>query len=238
MVLGHEGVAFTVDQLRARAAQGLGGEGRGVGPDVYGGRVELDEFGIGDGGARQGRGGQAFAAQLARVGGHRIEAAQAPGGEDHRRGDDFQQPALSLGQHPANPAALVLQEGVQANILADLHVRRGHGPGDHGLHDRPAGAVALDPGDAGVGMGGLKAEGEMAGLVAVEGGSSRHQAVYGGPPRGGDRVSDGGVHQARAGGNGVGGVDRGVILGAQSRGDAALSPGRAGAGKEGAGAEH
>ena len=47
----HEAHAGAIDQSRAFAAQGFGGERRGIAANIDGGRVELHEFGVGDAGA-------------------------------------------------------------------------------------------------------------------------------------------------------------------------------------------
>ena len=71
-----------VDQGRAFAAQGFRGERRGIAADGDRGRMELDEFGIGDHGAGARRHAEAFAAGFRRIGRDGVERAQAAGGED------------------------------------------------------------------------------------------------------------------------------------------------------------
>ena len=56
--------ARRVDQGRAFAAQGFGGQRRGVAANVDGGRVELHEFGVGDAGAGARREGERRAGRL------------------------------------------------------------------------------------------------------------------------------------------------------------------------------
>ena len=89
VIAGHEGLAVAVHQARAFSAQGLGGQGRGVGADVDGGGMELDELGIVDARADGGGQGQALAAHGGRIGGDRIEAAEAAGRQDGGRRDDL-----------------------------------------------------------------------------------------------------------------------------------------------------
>ncbi len=87
---GHDRGAGRVDEHGAFAAQGFAGEGRGVGVERDRGRVELHELGVADQGARERRQRQALADEHARVGGHGVEAAEAAGGEQRRRGDDLE----------------------------------------------------------------------------------------------------------------------------------------------------
>ena len=79
----HETPPGFVDQDRAFAAQGFGGQRRGIAPDGDRGGMELHEFRIGDHGTGARRHAQAFAAGFGRIGGHGIERAQAARCEDH-----------------------------------------------------------------------------------------------------------------------------------------------------------
>ena len=80
----HEALARLVDQHRAFAAQRFGRERRRIAADHDRGRVELDEFGIGDDGAGARRDRKPEPARLGRIGGHRIEMADAAGREHDR----------------------------------------------------------------------------------------------------------------------------------------------------------
>ena len=51
----HEALSGAVDQNGALAAQGLGGERRGIAADVDGGGMELHELGVGDHARRRAR---------------------------------------------------------------------------------------------------------------------------------------------------------------------------------------
>ncbi len=84
----HEALALLVDEHRALAAQRLGGERRRIAADVERGRVELHELGVGDDRAGAGRGGEAAAPRLARVGGDGVEPADAAGRQHHGAGAD------------------------------------------------------------------------------------------------------------------------------------------------------
>ena len=75
----HEAFAAVVDQRGAFAAQRLGRERCRIDADGDGGRVELDEFRIGDARARACRDREAGAARLRRVGGDGVERADAAG---------------------------------------------------------------------------------------------------------------------------------------------------------------
>ena len=82
--LEHEALAGAVDQLRALAAQRLGGERRRIAADVERGRVELHELRVGDHRAGARRHAEAVAFRLRRVGGDGVEMADAAGGEHDR----------------------------------------------------------------------------------------------------------------------------------------------------------
>ena len=86
---GHEAAARLVDEDGAFAAQGFGGERRGIAADIQGRRMELYEFGIGDHGARTRRHAQTFAARFRRIGCHRIKRAEPACREhDGRRAEE------------------------------------------------------------------------------------------------------------------------------------------------------
>ncbi len=225
MIAGHEGVTVAVDQLGAFPAQGLGGQGGGVAPDVDGRGVELHELGIGDAGAGGGGQRQALADGRGRIGGHCIEAAQPSGRQDGRGRQDLAQAAAGFHQHPAHPALCVLEQGAGVDALAHLDVRRRGGRGGDRLHDGPAGLVALHPRDAGARVGRLQALREAAAGVAVEGRAELGQPADGIRPFMGQEGRHGRIGQARAGGDGVGGVQRLVVALGQGRGDPALGPG-------------
>ena len=83
-------------------------------------------------------------------------------------------------RHDAADAAVgVLQQADELRAGADLDVAGGqHGDRD-GVHDRPAGLVALDPGHAGAAMSGLEALGEAAVGRTVERRAQVGQAPHG-----------------------------------------------------------
>ncbi len=238
MVAGHEGAALAVDQLGALAAQGFGGQRRGVGADVDGGGVELDELGIDDLSPGQGGQGQALAPDLGRIGGDGVEAAKAAGRQDHGGGGDLGPLAGHVGQNAAYAAGDVRQQRQGADVLADLDVGAGPGLGRDGQHDGAAGAVATDAGDAGAGVGRLQALHEAAVRIAVERRAEIRQPAEGRWTLAGEDVDGLRLAEAGAGGQGVGGVEGGGVIGGHGHGDAALGPGRGAALVQRRGAEH
>ena len=101
--------------------------------------------------------------------------------------------------------------------------------GDQRAHDRRPRAVARDMDDAAAAVRGLQAEREAAPGVAVEGDAVALELGDGGRRRRGDAGGDGGIAEAVAGGQRVGGVQRRIVVLAHGGGDAALRPGRGGA---------
>ncbi len=145
---------------------------------------------------------------VARGGGHRVEAAEAAGGEHRRRRDDLGQrarrrprPARRARGPPRRRAG-----GARGQPSRTSMRRRGAHRGDDRLHDRRAGAVAADPGDAGAAVGGLQALHEAAALGAVERRAERGQAAHGAGPSRVRIATAAGIAEASAGGDGVGGV--------------------------------
>ena len=83
MKLKHEALALAVHQERAIAAQGFSGKRSRIDADVDRRGMELDEFRIGQYCASSCRHREPNAARFSRIGGHRIEMTDAPGGENH-----------------------------------------------------------------------------------------------------------------------------------------------------------
>ncbi len=221
----HEGAALSVDQPGALAAQSLGGQGRGV--DIHGdGRgVKLHEFRIGDLGARQGCQGQALAAHGGGHGGHGIETAQAPGGQDHGAGHDLDLTAAEIDQGAAHATVLILQQS-QGAALTEQNVPGRFGGVDHRLHDGLAGLVALDPRHAGPRVGRLQALHEPAAGLAVEGRAQGRQTLNGGRTLAGKEARHVRIDQTRARRDGVRGMQLGIVVRRQGHGHPALGPGR------------
>ncbi len=200
--------------------------------------MELHELGIDDLGAGQGGQGEALAANLNGVGGDGVEATQAAGRQDHGGGGDLGPLAGDVGQNAADSAGGVHQQRQGADVFADLDVGAGPGLGGNRQHDGAAGAVAADAGDAGAGMGGLQALDEAAVRVAVEGRAKVGQPAEGRGALTGENVDRLRLAEAGAGGQGVGGVECGGVIGGHGHGDAALGPGRGAAFVQRRGAEH
>ncbi len=81
----HEPLSGAIDQNGALAAQGFGGQRRGIAADVDGGGMELHEFGVGDPRPGARAHGQRRARRLRRIGGQRIERADAAGRQNRWR---------------------------------------------------------------------------------------------------------------------------------------------------------
>ena len=152
--LAQKEVAVPVDQPRALAPQGLGGQRHGVQTDINGGRMELHELGVENFRARAIRRRHAFTQQGGGGGGVDEQAAGTARGQHHGGGQDLDHPPRtgcpSLDQGAAHPAAGVLNQTAQPPIFPDLDMRRGTHRRDQGRQDRPARSVAADPCHAGV----------------------------------------------------------------------------------------
>ncbi len=117
----EEAEAGLVDQRRAGAADRFGRQRRRIAADGKRGRVELDEFGIGDDRAGTRRHGEAGAFRFGRIGRHRIEMAAAA----HRQHDGAggEEEAARLAAHARADAGDVVAFGVER--LADHAFERG-----------------------------------------------------------------------------------------------------------------
>ena len=102
----HEALAFAVDEQRAVAAQGFRCERGRVVADVDGRRMELHEFGIGQQRTRARRNGETDAARFRRIGGHRVEVADAAGSEHDGAGGQGDEPAGGVTRLRAHDRAL------------------------------------------------------------------------------------------------------------------------------------
>ena len=148
---GHEPLAQIVDQNGTFAAQGFGGEWRRIGTGGDGGGVELDKFRIGNDGAGPGSHAHGVAAHAWRIGGHSIEPTQATGGQYSSAGADKDGFGIAVAQAPAidaDNAAIVARQAQRRDAFHHADRRGAPDLGDDGLHDGPAGAVALDLDDA------------------------------------------------------------------------------------------
>ena len=120
VIAAHEGRAVGVHQPRALAAQGFGGQRRRIGRDVDGGRMELDELGIADARAGQGRHGQALAAHAGGIGGHGVEAADPAGRQQGGRGDDLDRSPPASTRAPRTRPAASGEQGARRAAFANL----------------------------------------------------------------------------------------------------------------------
>ena len=95
----HEALAGGVDEDGTFAAQGFGGQWRGIDIGVDGGGMELHELGVGNHGAGAGREGDGLAARVGRIGGDIVKRTDAAGGDDDgaRRNEIEQAAAVGVG---------------------------------------------------------------------------------------------------------------------------------------------
>ncbi len=235
MTAQHEAFAPAVDEDRALAAQGFGGERRGVAADGDGGGMELHEFGVGDERARACGHGKPVALRRGGIGGHGVKRAHASGRQHHMaRADENERarlalvPAMGLGEDAAHAP---LMECQRARTMAREHADRGRGrhrAAERG-DDRFARAIAAHAHDARAAVGAFAAEHEMARGVAVEGHAEAGEIVdarrgFLGEETRHVRVDDAGAHR-----DGVGGVLARAVAGTDGRGNAALRPSARGA---------
>ena len=134
--------------------------------------------------------------------------------------------ATTAATGAASGAVAQAQQAAQAAARPHLDVARGEGGGDHRVHDRAPGLVALHAGDACPAVGGFQALGEAAVRRPVEGRAEVGQPTHRGGALLGQQPGDLGDDQARAGGHRVGGVQGRGVVGRQRGRHPALGPGR------------
>ena len=142
----------------------------------------------------------------------RVEAAEAAGGQDHGAARRCSIALASLARrarHEAGDAAVAPQQRTAQTRFEHLIERRAARGGGHRVHDRAAGLVALDPGDA------RRASGRPPGSARSAPSASRSKgAPRAARPRDGGGAFLGqqrghvGIDEAGAGRDGVGGVQR------------------------------
>ena len=119
--------------------------------------MELDKFGIGDQRAGLVGHGQRFAARLWRIGRDPEQAAGPARAQYGLAGSQRREPALRVARHDAgNPAIGVLQQADRAVRPFQLNVPGVLHGGGQRAHDRLAGQVPGDTGDAGMRVCGLQ----------------------------------------------------------------------------------
>lgn len=227
----HEAGAVGVDQVGALAAYRLGDQGLlalRVRAQEQHGRVELDEFEVGDLRARAQGEGHAVAGGDGRVGGGGEDLAHAAGGEDHGGGVDGSHTVVLALAHDVQgdtggAAVGVCQQVQDERVLDRAQATRAYGL-DEGPGDLRAGGVAARMGDAAAVVAALAGQLQAALLRLVEVGAGRDQAVHGVGSLGDEEPYGLLVAQARAGHQGVVQVLFGGVALAEGRGDAALGP--------------
>ena len=221
----HEAPAGLVDQHRALAAHRLADQRHRIEPDIERGGMELHELHVGQRRAGPCRQRQPLADGAQRIGGVGVEPAQSAG----RQHDPAARQQAGIGrtrrQHAGN-AAVVDQQAAGFQPLDHRDRGRGLHRGDQGAHDRGPRTVARDMDDAAAGVRRLQAERQAAGRIADEHHAVALQLDDGGGRRRGDAAGDGGIAEAIAGRQRVGGVQGRPVVLAHRGGDAALGPGR------------
>lgn len=226
-----------VHQRRALAPQRLGGERRGVQAQVDGRGVELDELGIEHRRARQRRHRQPLAPERARVGGDRVEPAHAARRQHGRGRRDLDPPFALVREHAPDAARNVLQQRTGADAREDRHMRGGkRGPLNRGQNGAP-GSIAAHAHHPRPAVRGLQAD-AVAVLVTVELRAERGQTGHHLGAEVGQRAGAILQHQARAGRDRIGGVQRRGVPWPDRGRDPALSPGGRGALAHGLGGQY
>ena len=139
---------------------------------------------------------------------------------------DHQRLLAARGEHAGHCAGGIGEDAAGLDAVEHQDRRAGPHRGDHGAHDLATGGVSLRMDDTAARMRRLQAELQRAGGVAVEAGSaaSTRSAIAAGASRE-DAGGSGGVTETVAGGERVGDVQRGLVVGSDAGGDAALRPG-------------
>ena len=190
--------------------------------------MELHEFGVGDHGAGARGDRKPKAARLGRVGGHRIEMADAAGREHDRARGDRERAApsrLGFAQLQAGDGAVVGQQRFGDKTFDHADRRRvANRVGERG-DDRLAGHVAAHMHDAPRRMRGFAADRELAFEIAVERNAITQEIVDACGRLARKRQRDRFVDDAAAGRDRIRGMRFGTVAFGHRRGDAALRPG-------------
>ena len=219
--VGEEASAGLIDQHRALAAERLADQPHRPDRRIEGGRVELDEFEIGE--HRPGPGGerQALPDRASRIAAVGKEAANAA-----RRHDDLPRgqegDVVMMRRKQAHHRAILAHQAARRHVLYDGDRSGAADRVRHGPHELPAGAIAGRRDDAPPAVRGLQSEPEPAVRAAVETRAEPRQRLdrLGGGC--GNVTDDGGIAQPVAGGERVGAMQVRPVVGAEACRNAAL----------------
>ena len=164
----HKALAGFVDERCAFASECFGGKWCGVAANRDGGGVELHEFGVRNHCACKGGHADAVAARLFRVGRHRIEMADAAGGEHDIAGVVMREVVVFIARGDACHFRAFGEKLFGGDVFIDRDGRRCANRSDEGLHDRGTRHIAPHAHDAALGMGSFARLHEMAFEVFVE----------------------------------------------------------------------
>ena len=224
----HETLPPPIDEQRAFAAQGLGGERRGILANIDGGRMKLDELGVGDDRAGAGGDGDALATRLARIGGDGVDLARAAGcehdGACRQQQPARQWPALDRHKLDALHAAVAQQEIAGGEALDHADRWRGAHSREQRRHDGAPRGVALDMQDAVAAMRGLAPKHEMTRKILVEGHAVAKQVLDPVARFARQQLGNLLIDNAGAGADRIFGMMLGAVALGQRRGDAGLRP--------------
>ena len=227
----HEALAGLVDQGRAVAADSLGEQRHRARRPVERGRMKLDEFEIRKLRARARRQRQALTEAAGRIGAVEKQPADAAGRDHDAAGIDHQRAVLVHGEHALDGIVLDDQPS-RLDTLEQRDRRTFAHRRDQRAHDLAAGAVAGGVNDPVAAVGGLEAEPPAAIRPPVEG-DAKPGEMFDRSRRGiDDPARDGLVAKTRAGGDGVGEMQRRVVIPAHRRRQPALRPQAGGLGAE------
>ncbi len=196
----REARAAFVDQHRALATHRFADQRHRIAAGIERGRMELDEFHIGELGTGRRRKRNSMAERAGRVGGMAIEIAEAAGRE-HDTVRRQQQRALAPNRGDAGDRFLAQDQAPRFDILEHGDRCRAPHGGDHRLQDRMAGAVAFGMDDAAAAMRGFEAEGEPAIRRAIETHAKRDQRFDRARAGAGDLRDDARIVEPIAGGD-------------------------------------
>jgi len=222
--VAQQGAPVRGDQDRALAADRLADQRHRVeAADVEGGGVELHHLKVPEDGAGAGGEDEPLPVGAERVRGVGVQAAHTASCQDGAGGgeDGAQAAALDLD---AGDGAVGCHDAGGAGVLEHGDGRDAGGHGRERPHDLGARGVPVGVDDAAAAVGAFEAELERSGGGAVERDALADEPVDRGGGGGGDGGNGVGIAEARAGGEGVGGVERGIVAGGDGGRDPALRP--------------